>query len=49
MSSVRKALASGATSEEIRPAVLLSLTTIGCPKMIAALNWADEVIEHEGK
>jgi len=49
MSSVRKALASGATKEEIRHAVLLSLTTTGFPNMIAALNWADEVLEHEEK
>jgi len=49
MSSVRKALASGATSEEIRHAVLLSLTTTGFPNMIAALNWVDEVLEHEVK
>ncbi|MBW2574886.1 MAG: carboxymuconolactone decarboxylase family protein [Deltaproteobacteria bacterium] len=49
MSSVRKALASGATLEEIRHAVLLSLTTTGFPNMIAALNWVDEVLEHEGK
>jgi 4-carboxymuconolactone decarboxylase len=49
MSSVRKALVSGATSEEIRHAVLLSLTTTGFPNMIAALNWVDEVLEHEGK
>lgn len=49
MSSVRKALASGATSEEIKHAVLLSLTTTGFPNMIAALNWVDEVLEHEGK
>ena len=49
MSSVRKALASGANSEEIRHTVLLSLTTTGFPNMIAALNWVDEVLEHEGK
>jgi 4-carboxymuconolactone decarboxylase len=49
MSSVRKALASGATSGEIRHAVLLSLTTTGFPNMIAALGWVDEVLEHEGK
>lgn len=49
MSAVRKALASGATSDEIRHAVLLSLTTTGFPNMIAALNWVDEVLEYEGK
>ena len=49
MSSVRKGLASGATPDEIRHAVLLSLTTTGFPNMIAALNWVNEVLEHEGK
>lgn len=49
MSSVRKALASGAASDEIRHAVILSLTTTGFPNMIAALSWVDEVLEHEGK
>jgi len=47
MSSVRKALASGTTSEEIRHAVLLSLTTTGFPNMIAALGWVNEVLEHK--
>jgi alkylhydroperoxidase/carboxymuconolactone decarboxylase family protein YurZ len=44
MSSTRKALASGATPDEIIHAVLLSLTTAGFPNMIAALGWADEVL-----
>jgi len=45
MSSVRKALASGSTADEITHAVLLSLTTTGFPNMIAALGWANEVLE----
>ena len=49
MSSVRKALASGAVADEIAHVVLLSLTTTGFPNMIAALGWVDEVLEHEGK
>jgi 4-carboxymuconolactone decarboxylase len=44
MSSIRKALASGATPEEIIHVVLLSLTTTGFPNMIAAMGWADEVL-----
>ena len=44
MSSTRKALASGATPDEIIHAVLLSLTTAGFPNMIAALGWTDEVL-----
>jgi len=45
MSSVRKALASDATPDEIVHAVLLSLTTTGFPNMIAALGWVNEVLE----
>jgi 4-carboxymuconolactone decarboxylase len=47
MSSVRKALASGSTPEEITHAVLLSLTTTGFPNMIAALSWVNEVLDQE--
>ena len=51
MSSVRKALASGSTPEEITHAVFLSLTTTGFPNMIAALGWVNEVLakHHEKK
>ncbi len=45
MSQTRKALESGASQEEILHVVLLSLTTIGFPNMIAALGWVDEVLE----
>ncbi|MBC2716349.1 MAG: carboxymuconolactone decarboxylase family protein [Desulfobacteraceae bacterium] len=45
MSLTRKALNSGATAEEIHHAVLLSLTTVGFPAMIAAMGWAGEVLE----
>ena len=45
MSSVRKALSSGSTPEEINHAVLLALTTTGFPNMIAAMDWANEVLE----
>ncbi len=45
MSQTRKALESGASQEEIIHVVLLSLTTIGFPNMIAAMGWVDEVLE----
>ena len=45
MSNTRKALATGATPEEIMHTVLLSLTTTGFPNMIAALNWTNEVLQ----
>jgi alkylhydroperoxidase/carboxymuconolactone decarboxylase family protein YurZ len=44
-SHTRRALAVGITPREIRHAVLLGLTTIGFPKMVAALNWALEALE----
>lgn len=45
MSNARKALASGATPDEIHHAILLSLTTVGFPAMIAAMEWVDDVLE----
>lgn len=45
MSQTRKAMESGASKEEIAHVVLLSLTTIGFPKMIAAMGWVDEVLK----
>ena len=44
MSNTRKALASGATSEEIIHSVLLALTTTGFPNMIAAMGYVNEVL-----
>jgi len=47
MSHTRKALASGATAEEIHHAILLSLTTVGFPAMIAAMGWAGDVLDKQ--
>ena len=49
MSNTRKALASGATADEIHHAILLSLTTVGFPAMIAAMGWAGEVLNKSDK
>ncbi len=49
MSHTRKALESGSSKEEIKHAILLSPSTTGFPAMIAALNWANEVLEKDGK
>ena len=49
MSHTRKALAAGATAEEITHAVLLALTTTGFPNMIAAMNWIEEVLAKPGR
>ena len=47
MSAVRKALASQASPEEINHAILLSITTTGFPNMIAAMGWAQEVLNKQ--
>ncbi|MEX1071782.1 MAG: carboxymuconolactone decarboxylase family protein [Anaerolineales bacterium] len=45
-----RALESGASSAEIEHAILLGITTMGFPTMMAALTWAKEAIEkHEKK
>ena len=49
MSHTRKALDTGATKDEICHAIMLSLSTTGFPTMIAALNWANEVLENADK
>jgi alkylhydroperoxidase/carboxymuconolactone decarboxylase family protein YurZ len=46
-SAVRKAMAAGATQDEIQHAVLLSTSTTGFPNMIAAMEWAKEVFEKQ--
>ena len=45
MSHTRKALAEGATPEEITHVVLLSLTTTGFPNMMATMGWVGDVLE----
>jgi 4-carboxymuconolactone decarboxylase len=45
MSHTRKALASGATPDEIYQVVLLALTTTGFPNMIAAMGWVKEILD----
>lgn len=44
-SHVRKAWEAGASADEIRHAVLQATTTLGFPGMMAALSWADDVLE----
>lgn len=43
-SHTRRALAAGATPEEIRHAIVLLISTIGFPTVSAALSWADDVL-----
>lgn len=44
-SHVRRALAAGASPEEIRHALVLLTSTIGFPAVAAALTWADDILE----
>ena len=43
-SNARKALAAGATSEEVRQVGTLAITTCGFPAAIAGMGWIDEVL-----
>lgn len=44
-SQVRKALEAGLTIDEIRHAVLLAIPTVGFPATMAALTWAEDVLQ----
>ncbi len=44
-SHARRALAAGASADEIRHAIMLLTSTIGFPTVSAALSWADDVLE----
>ena len=46
-SQVRKALDGGINPDEIRHAIMLSLPSIGFPSMMAALTWADDILDKE--
>lgn len=46
-SNARKALAAGATPEEVRHVGLLAITTCGFPAAIAGIGWIDEVLAAE--
>ena len=43
-SNARKALAAGATPEEVRQVGILAVTTCGFPAAIAGMGWTDEVL-----
>lgn len=45
-SQVRKSLDAGITREEIRHAFLLSIITIGFPRMMAALTSVEDILEN---
>ena len=45
-SATRKALAAGATTEEIYQVLLLALPTVGFPTTVAAMTWVDDILEN---
>jgi alkylhydroperoxidase/carboxymuconolactone decarboxylase family protein YurZ len=44
-SHVRRAIDAGASADEIHHAIILVTSTIGFPNVVAALSWADDVLE----
>lgn len=44
-SHTRRALAAGVKPSEIRHTIILLTSTIGFPSMMAALSWADDVLD----
>jgi AhpD family alkylhydroperoxidase len=48
-SHTRRALEVGASPEEISHTLLLLITTIGFPQAMAALSWAQEVMDKKSK
>lgn len=44
-SHARRALKAGATPREIRHVVLLGLTTLGFPTMVAAMTWVEDILK----
>jgi alkylhydroperoxidase/carboxymuconolactone decarboxylase family protein YurZ len=48
-SAVRNAKQAGISPEEIRQAILLGMTTIGFPRAMAALSWADDILKPRKK
>ena len=43
-SHCRRALEAGLTPDEIRHAIVLSVTTLGFPSMMACLSWVDDLL-----
>ncbi|MBE7447074.1 MAG: carboxymuconolactone decarboxylase family protein [Planctomycetia bacterium] len=46
-SHVRRALVAGVTPKEIYHAMILLTSTIGFPNVVAALSWADDIIQNK--
>lgn len=47
-SHTRRAIKAGATREEIYHALILLISTIGFPQVMAAISWCRDILEGEG-
>lgn len=47
-SHTQRAVAAGATSDEIHHTVVILVSTIGFPRVAAALSWVDDVLAKRG-
>lgn len=45
----RRALAAGASPEEVRHVVAMAVPTVGFPTTVAAFTWVDDVLAPKGK
>ncbi|PYU43068.1 MAG: carboxymuconolactone decarboxylase [Acidobacteria bacterium] len=43
-SAVRQAKTAGISAAEIRHVIVISITTIGFPRAMAAMSWADDIL-----
>ena len=48
-SHIRRAVAAGASREEVEQAVLLSATTCGLPRAVAGWQWVREALDERGR
>ncbi len=48
-SAVRHAKAAGIPAAEIRHVIVLSITTIGFPRAMAAMSWADDILQKSSR
>jgi alkylhydroperoxidase/carboxymuconolactone decarboxylase family protein YurZ len=48
-SAIRHAKSAGISAAEIRHAILLTTTTIGFPRAMAALSWAEDILKRRSR
>lgn len=46
-SHTRRAIEAGVSAKEIRHALIMLLSTIGMPSVVAAMSWAEDVLEEK--